>query len=249
MVDAYKVVAEYSEFTDSEDGQTGVLRLIGPVTSGVGTMALPAIGAAFSALGTTAAACLLRSRNRKVFERDGAYYQYTLNYSTKSNPNPTPVDTTERKQSFGGDMQTIEKPDAWKWTTSGSAIMLPMPVRIVTVTFSRPTKELAASANESFKAAMVANGGKINSDEYDGWGVGNVMLVGANGGSARNKAGTQVWKYEVEFAVRIVPGKATDGWQYIMREDGIWDKPKRKDNATYLYETAAFGTTMNGFFA
>jgi hypothetical protein len=246
MPDKYLSLAEKEYFTDKEDGQEGTMTLIGPHPAG--TIELPAIGAAcvIPGLGINAATCLLRSRVKSQHNADARYKQWVLSYSTKAVPNPTPTDVSEREQSIGGEMQSIDKPSGWVWSGSTAAITIPVPSRIITATFSVPTKELTSGQDALLKQVVIDYGGMINELAYDGWGVGNVMYLGNTGGTGRNKAGAQIWKYKMNFSVRVIPEKATDGWLYIMREDGIWDMPKKSDG-TFLFKKFNFTTVLGGY--
>jgi hypothetical protein len=220
-----------------------------------GTYAIPTLGAGFAGLGTTDAACLLRRIRIEYLEGDIAHNKYVCQYSVEGDSNNSGDNgggnnamkkSTDRRWTYGGEMQSIAEPVGWKWASSTLSVEgVSIPKAIITVNFQRPTLELNELAVTDFKSKLLACAGKINAADFEGWGVGNVLCVGAEGGTFENESGAEKQKFNVGFSVRIIPSVATDAWQYMMRLDGEFDKPMI--GAKYMYEKTGT-TTFDSLF-
>lgn len=240
----YKLLANEVEFEyGGEDGQRGQAAFVNDST---GTHSLPALGAGFNYFGTNAATCTLRRIKMVYLERDSTRVKYLCQYASPESSKgggASQKDIQDRRWEFGGDMQTIPKPTGWKWTTGTDLPIgnIPIARRVLTINYSRPTPLMSSAENTTFIGKLIAVSGKVNSDDFEGWGVGNVLCNGASGGTVRDEHGHVKYRYDVSFSVRSLPGvdSGANGWQHVMREDGVWDKPKDSGGAN-LYGTASF---------
>lgn len=250
MTTKFKLLAESVNFEyGGEEGQRGMVAFVNDDSGAYES--LPALGDGFNFLGTNAATCTLRRIKMAYLERDSTRVKYMLEYSSPKSSGGGgggAKDVQDRRWSFGGDMQTIMKPVGWNWT-AGSALTppkeignIPIPRRTFTINYTRPTILMTAAQNTTFISYLSAVAGKVNSDNFESWGVGNILCTGATGGTVRDEHGNIKYRYDVGFSVRYIPGvdSGQNGWQHLLREDGVWDKPK--DSAgNFLYGTAIFG--------
>lgn len=244
MADKYRLLTESVKFDyGTENGARGEAAFIndpvGPYSS------IPVMGAPWAFLGTTAVSCVLRNIHIEYLEGDVSRIRYQLSYSSAKEGSDnsgrnTPSDPEARTWDYGGEFQTISGTAAgWVWGTGTVPIGdKQLPIRILSIGFSRPTATL--SSTTSLVEAIKACAGMVNHAEFEGWPAGCVLCLGARGGTFRNEHGGLRYRFEIQFQVRLIPGKANNGWQYILDDTGVWQTPM--NSGKYLYGTADFST-------
>ena len=247
MADKYRLLAESVKFDyGDENGARGEAAFINDPMGSYDS--IPTLGSQWSFLGTVASGCTLRNIHLEYLEGDTSRIRYTLNYASAKDggDNPgkhTPSDADARSWDYGGEFQTISGTAAgWTWSDGTSLIGdKQLPIRVLSISFSRPTATLTSTT--SLITAIKACAGKVNNATFEGWPAGCVLCLGAKGGTLRNEYGQLRYRFEIQFQVRLIPGKANNGWQYILNDAGAWDTPKNGSN--FLYGTADFSTLFS----
>lgn len=151
--------------------------------------------------------------------------------------------SSSRRFSVGGEIASIiDASDSWVWESDGDPVDQKMGKHIVTISFTVPKLDMTAAENTSWLSGLSSYVGRINNASFEGFNSGCVLFEGVTGGSFYNEDGDLRFSYEMNFLVRIVPGQATDSWQYLFRDNtGYFDLPTDDTGTARLYSTANFG--------
>lgn len=150
---------------------------------------------------------------------------------------------------YSGEFNTLtpESAEGWTWTTGGGAVAQPLGYR-VNSSVLRFTRYVNGNVYDSFQTAVKNASGKVNSDANPfttalGGGKGCWLFVGSTTEMFYNAQNVKFWRAELEFLYRNPDDTDEEGWQKIMRLDGVWDIPKKPDDSK-LYETTSFESLL-----
>ena len=171
---------------------------------------------------------------------------YTVNYGPKglnktsySYGTPNEVDqenwqggvnalTIENSGSVGNPPLWVEADDSYVLGTSTAGLSATegrMSVAIMTGTVTQTFIKSEAQKN-TFISSYLSKAGRINQAVTLNFGIGNLLLGPLDGQNRIAEDGDTEWIFTANYHWRIIPGKATNGWQYIWSANtGDWVKP------------------------
>lgn len=172
-------------------------------------------------------------------------------------PIPTAIEDLPLSLEINGEYVYIN-PDlaaGWTWKTGATPVKQPIPFKVNGCTL-RLTRYVSDQAYFSFLFTSKAFGGHVNDQEDPfgpaiGGGIGSWVYNGAHTEIFRDSTDTKWWKCDLEFAYRDPDGTDEEGWNKLLRLDGLWDQPinpkagsytpPRTDPNNSLYQHAPFG--------
>jgi len=114
-----------------------------------------------------------------------------------------------------------------------------------TGTFTIP-KIIQGSSPDSFIASLIPKLSKLNSDTFNGFPRGGVLLESFDASNRRSESGAKQWLFTLNYHWKVINGKdvanqsiTTDAWNFVYTEEG-WAKPLQTI-------TTMSGTTAVGF--
>lgn len=250
----YRELLEDYTLNEQFGGVTGV-RAFAEVAGG--TASLPAINTKFD---TGHPSCLLKSRTKKFHSFDGGVkrYKWTCNYETpgmsSGSGDGEGYDEDDRQFQGGGEIITIDDPQAWTWKVGAGKCNQPIFLQNAMGSFTRQVKKNSTAQKNTWIAnKFLPYVGKVNSAAWEGWRKGSVLFNSISGGTQYDSGGNQTWVFTCEFLWRVVNGRdylgalvVENDWQNVFRKDvsgtalqqPYWDIPQTKDaggQTAYLY--------------
>lgn len=130
----------------------------------------------------------------------------------------------------------------WKWNSDSAAVADTTMIYKNTSTFNIAMRRTIKDLKE-FMTTQIAICGKLNSEVFYGFPIGQVMYMGCDAEETRTPyLNSRRWNITLNFAVRRVPytGESDGkGFNWIWREDkNIFDAPK--NGTSGIYEYASF---------
>lgn len=275
MAESYKRLASGYKLIESQGSITGEEQFLrdDDYAGATAVANLPVIGTTpmVNSAGSNISSCLPRRKVTSYPDGDINHPVVTYEYSTTVGANPAQniEDTTSRTVEVGTELVTKSSTGAgWRWKNQTGppedpathpqlteAVHSIIPVISVTV----PVKKQGGTTVNTWMGTFVGLVGKINSaaftqDVLSAFPVGSVLLTGLSGGTKVNEFGSQTWAFNVNFAVRIIPGlgtqSATNGnWNQVWNQStATWDVPQDSAAGTgpaRLYETGDIKTVLD----
>lgn len=215
----------------------------------VAAAALPAVGSStfYDHIDDTAiATCICR---KKRFTWIGGQRAYVFTYSTVSATSSPGREVSTDTSSSRFDVRINTEPidpfsndTTYAWESDDEPCRQPIYVNSGLIEFTVP-KEVADGSWAAYKATVVGLIGKTNAAAYKDFGIGTVRFDGMTGGDTLDETGTRVWRVDLRFSVKIVPGISTNTWNYTLRGDGTWDRPHISGSPdVFLYTSGDFST-------
>lgn len=247
----YPLTQEW-RFSVSRDGTSGTrvyLEATGQIP-GATTETLPKIGDAWDTNYTT---CVVVSIDVSYLnDNPNCGRRFVANYQGipyTETVIPFTADDLPKSVEIGSEQMAIEEPGSdeshyWKWESDNVAVKQPIFKHwgIANIRFTKTIKDM-----KKYIYTCMTYVNHINSGTFFGFPAEMVMFEGANLYQYKNRMGADRWKAELVFAVRnvtddFISGK--NGWNYVLRKNGTWDKPKDLDG-NFLYTTMDFDTLIS----
>ena len=218
-----------------------------PASGGPTGATLPKLGDSFtppaavaSVLGlTTLSTLICRSRSIRCLAGDSTRFEYKVTYSNEpvdtgvfsgTGTPPVNVNDLPKTVEFSGEYVTIEPSTSsgWKWSDD-KAVLQPLSFRVNESTL-RIVRYVPDFKMQNFQIAIRSLVGKVNAnDDPFGSRVGGKkrcwLFTGATAEMFYNGDDVKFWKAELEFIYRNPDYSNTEGWNKLLRFDGMWDVP------------------------
>jgi hypothetical protein len=203
--------------------------------------------------GNAVTGCMCRGVTVRYAGGDPTIPEYVFNFSTHD----PAQQSTGNQFVVGTDNIVIDKPSGWKWKTADTDIDIPLFIQVATGTLSyRVSKK--NSEIEDYRTTIADIAGTVNSDPFKGYNEGNVYFAGASGSSAITTDPStgftiKFWYIDLHFSIKQIPDVDKDGWNSLMRPDGVWDIPiQGDDEEAKLYDKTDFrslGDLTDSFYS
>jgi hypothetical protein len=141
----------------------------------------------------------------------------------------------------------------WTWEASGATVVQPIPKKVNSSSLKIGPIYIDQSHYYGFMWASRYLAGRLNDRDNpfnfdpaygEGGKKGSWLFQSATTEMIRNYVSNKWWRVELDFLFRDPDGTGEEGWQKILRLDGVWDKPK--DNlGNYLYTYGNFEALWN----
>jgi hypothetical protein len=130
----------------------------------------------------------------------------------------------------------------WTWEASGTTVVQPIPFKVNSSALKIGPLYISEANYDNFMYASRYLAGKLNDTSNpfgftsSGGGKGSWLFQSATTEVFRNYVSNKWWRAELDFLFRDPDGTGIDGWQKILRLDGVWDIPKDgSGNNLYTY--------------
>lgn len=265
MAEMYKELhgeGEY-QYLPSENGTRGTRTF--QRNDAAGDVAVASLPVILSSLmvdldGNDVTGCLCRSARAVFIGGDGGTPGIAYEYSTEesgysSSGNQVPKDDGAEDFEIGAQRETftpdpdVPDGDYWHW---GASVQVEQELSRVVPhgQFSFPFPQTITSAKRNALVARLNTYiGAINAASFKGYAEGQVMFVGATGGSYRTASWELVYRVMLRFEARILRTDlkgntiSADDWLYVLSDaNGQYKKPRTNTSTKYLYEKKDFST-------
>lgn len=218
-------------------------------------------------LTTTIPGCKCRGYTVKYAQGHSGTPERTYTYSTeetgysssgRSVPSDFLSETFEMSCSVDSFEPNPNEPDGdyWSWGSSNEVrqvLTRYVPHARLSIPFPQ---DMSVSLGPYLKQRLRDFLGRINSAGFSGFEAGQVMLVGATGGTYRDQEGELKVSAMLHFECRVLgadlkgSGGDSKDWLYVMSErTGKYEKPRTNTSSKYLYEEKSFGVDEGGLMA
>lgn len=171
-------------------------------------------------------------------------------FRTSGDTSPTDVSDLPTNIQYSGEFASInpvqgQQTSTWTWLSDSTSVLQAIHFRVNSSTV-RFTRYVDNSNYASFAGEVRKLSGKVNTNDSPfgsaiGGGPRCWLFVGATAEIFRNQDDEKFWRVDLEFVYRDPDGLSYDGWDKILRLDGVWDVPIKSGGGT-LYEGASFDT-------
>lgn len=201
--------------------------------------------------GSTVSGCYCREKVFVFLGGGSAAYGWLFKYSTRDSSmqgdsgggESVSTDSDTRRFDVGGEMVSLSTPGSdWLWKSDDAAVDQPVYRRVVNGRFTIPKPDMSESAKNTFLGLVKAQAGTINAASFEGFNIGEVLFAGISGGTYYDEEGNLRWSFDMQFEFRCIPGITNNDWQYILRDNGEWDRPYWDNSGAdvFLYSTSDF---------
>jgi hypothetical protein len=234
--------------------------------------ALPVVGSPTSLMttitGGTITGCICRKMNPYFMQGSQNTPRLVFHYAseevtTSSSPGDSALSDVRAEQyEIGIDQDSFtpnpDRADGDYWVFEGAASELnvveqPLPLMRGTGQLVIPHPNNAMTEEERDEFIELANEarGALNAEAIRGYAVGQLMFVGATGGTIINGDDVVRYRFELRFEARTLQDVHadaainTDAWLYVMNErEGRFRKPKTNIGGKFLYRKISFNDLL-----